>query len=322
MTYRQKRTVLSGIVAALALIYILTFVFDPNRRGSRSDAYAWLEAGQKEKIDGITITSAGETIVLIRRGNEWFVSRGGKNYPARRLRVDDFIEALARRAPYPVLSSSASSHERLWLTEERSVRITVTAGVGLPLLQLLIGQEDIMGRNVYMRKQGQNEVRSGEDIFSTYTRSTAVAWFNLRLFPDSEGGMLDETGVQRLSVYPPAADGEAIPPRIFTRSGRTWIIDGMELADPDMAMVDNYVRDIINMTGNDFEDTVNASDPLLNDCRLVLELGNGSIRTVRIGPAVEDGRRFAAVSGSDLVYVLPSWAASRLFPEPGYFEKN
>ena len=321
MTYRQKRTALSGIVAALALVYILTFVFDPDRRGSRSDVYAWLDAGQKEKIDGITITSAGETIVLIRRGDEWSVSRGGKNYPARRLRVDDLIEALARRAPYPVLSSSASSHERLSLTEQQSVRITVTAGVGLPLLQLLIGQEDIMGRNIYLRKQGQNEVRSGEDIFSAYTRSTAVSWFNLRLFPDSETGRLDATSVQRLSAYPPSDEGEAIPPRIFTRNGRAWIIDGMGLTDPDMGTVDNYVRDIINTTGNDFEDTISASDPLFNDCRLVLELGDGSTRTIRIGPAADDGRRLAAVSGSDLVYVLPSWAALRLFPEPDYFEK-
>ena len=320
MVYKKKLTVLSGLVAALAIVYILTFVFDSERRGYRSDMYTWLEPVLKERIDRIAITTAYESTVLVRRGAEWFVSRNGKDFPARRLRVNDFIDTLVKRSPYPVRSSSASSHERLSLTEEQAVLITVTAGAGPPLLQLLVGQEDIMGRNIYLRKQGNNEVRSGEDVFSSYTRQNPSSWFNLRLFPESEDGKLDVTDVQRLTLYPPV-DGENIPPRIFTRSGRTWIFGGMELIDPDMARVDNYIRDVLNTAGDDFADNVNVSDPLFNNSRIVLELGDGSVRTVRLGPTDEQGGRLASVSGSDWVYLLPSWVSARLFPEPDYFEK-
>ncbi|MDR0456417.1 MAG: DUF4340 domain-containing protein [Treponema sp.] len=322
MVYKKKLTVLSGIIAALALIYMVTVIFDPERRGARSAAYSWLEPAGAARISGITIANGEETVSLARNGGKWFVSHDGKDYPAKDLRVEDFIAALAKRAPYPLRSSSASSHERLSLTEEQSTRITVAAGAGLPLLSLLMGQSDLTGQNVYLRKQGENEVRSGEDIFSVYTQSAPAAWYNLRLFPESENGKLDVVHVQRLTVYPPpfTDNGEEVPLRIFTRKGREWTFN-FELARPDMAKVDNYIRDILNTSGDDFVSSVAPSDSLFNNSRIVLELGNGSINTVRLGPPDEDGKCFAAVSGSDWgVYSISAWASRRLFPDTESFE--
>jgi hypothetical protein len=252
MTYKKKIYILSGIIAALAVIYIFTIIFDPERVGSRSAAYSWLEPGQNDKISGITIAATDEApITLVRNGGKWFVSHNGKDYPARELRIEDFIAALNKRAAYPVRSTSASSHERLSLTPGQAIRVTVAAGAGLPLLDLLIGQGDLTGQSVYLRKQGQNEVRSGEDIFTSYTRSTLTSWYNLRLFPETESGMT-AANVQRLIVYPPN-DGVTAPPQIFTRSGKEWAFN-FELANPDMKKVDNYIRDILNASGDDFVD--------------------------------------------------------------------
>ena len=319
MVYKKKLNVLLGIIAALALIYILTIIFDPERRGARSAAYSWLDPAETGKISGITIASAGETINLARNGGKWFVSRDGKDYPAKTARVEDFIAALAKRAPYPLRSSSASSHERLSLTEGQAARVTVAAGAGLPLLNLLIGQSDLTAQNVYLRKQGENEVRSGEDIFSTYTRSAVTAWYNLRLFPESESGKLDASHVQRLTVYPPTDDGETASPHIFTRKGKEWTLN-FELANPDMKKIDNYIRDIITASGDDFVTSVMPSDSLFNNSRIVVELGNGSVFTIRLGPPDEEGKRYAAVSGSDWVYSIPDWAGRRLLPDVGSFE--
>jgi hypothetical protein len=322
MIYKKKLTILSGIIAALALIYVLTIIFDPERRGARSAAYSWLDPAETGRISGIIIASNGNSISLARNGGKWFVSHDGKDYPAKTVRVDDFIAALAKRAPYPLRSSSASSHERLSLTDDQSTRVTIAAGAGLPLLNLLIGQSDLTGQNVYLRKQGQNEVRSGEDIFSVYTRSGVTAWYNLRLFPESEGGKLDASHVQRLTVYPPPADdGGEIPVRIFTRKGKEWTFN-FELASPDMKKVDNYIRDIINTSGDDFVTTVASSDPLFNNSRIMLELGNGSTLTVRLGPPDQDGKCYAAVSGSDWVYSIPEWVIQRLFPDIEDFEAD
>jgi len=322
MIYKKKLNVLLGIIAALAVIYILTIIFDPERRGTRSAAYSWLDPAETGKISGIIIANSGDSINLARNGGKWFVSHDGKDYPAKAVRVEDFIAALAKRAPYPLRSSSASFHERLSLTDDQSTRVIVAAGAGLPLLNLLIGQSDLTGQNVYLRKQGQNEVRSGEDIFSVYTKSEVTAWYNLRLFPESEGGKLDASHVQRLTVYPPSADdGGEVPVRIFTRKGRGWTFN-FELANPDIKKVDNYIHDIINISGDDFAASVAPSDSLFNNSRIVLELGNGSASTIRLGPPDEDGKCYAAVSGSDWVYSIPGWVNRRLFPDTQSFEAD
>jgi hypothetical protein len=301
MTYKNKLVTLSGVIAALAIVYILTIIFDPRSTASRSDAYLWLEPGQSDAITGISIARNGETVTLARNGGKWFVTRDGKDYPARHARVEDFIAALSKRDLYPVRSSSASSHERLSLTPEKaSAQITVSAGAGPPLLTLLIGQADITGQNVYLRKLDQNEVRSGENRFSSYTASPLTFWFNLRLFPENEEGKLGASDIQRLTVYPP----EEEQPQIFTRSGREWAFN-FDVSAPDFGKVDTYLQDILGVSGDDFVEDISPDDPMFNSARIVLELGSGVTKTLRLGPPDENGRRYATVSGSDFVYSIP-----------------
>jgi len=317
MTYKNKIITLSGVIAALAIVYILTIIFDPQARGSRSDSYSWLEPGQNNRISGISITREGDTVNLSHNGGKWFVTRDGKDYPARQVRVEDFLTVLSKKAPYPVRSSSASSHERLSLTPEKATQVTVSAGAGPPFLSLLIGQSDITGQNVYLRKQGQNEVRSGEDKFSVYTNSPLNSWYNLRLFPENEEGRLKDTDIQKLIVYPP----DEGPSQIFTRSNKEWTFN-FDITNPDFSKVDSYIRDILGVSGDDFIDGISLSDPMFNTARVILELGNGTTRTIRLGPAEEEGKRYATVSGSDFVYSMPAWAAGKLFVEADTFKKN
>jgi hypothetical protein len=167
-----------------------------------------------------------------------------------------------------------------------------------------------------MRKQDQNEVRSGEDIFSPFVNSAPNSWYNLRLFPETESGKLDVTSVQRLTVYPPTEEGEEIQSYVFTRRGRAWT---STFTEPDSGRVDSYIQDILNTSGNDFVEK-DSDDPDLHDCRILLELGDGNIKTLRMGPSIDD-TRYAVVSGSNMVYSVPSWAVNRIFPDVSDFEK-
>jgi hypothetical protein len=260
---------------------------------------------------------------MAKKNGAWHVSYNGAEYPARQLRVDDFLGLLSRQAPYPVRASTAAAQERLGLTEDAASRIVLSAPSGSPLLDLLVGQGDQTGQEVYLRKAGQTEIRSGEDLFSGYISGARASWYNLRLFPESENGGLDADAVQRLTVYSPAGEenSNAAEPRIFSRSGNEWIITGITVADPDKTKVDSYIRGILNTEGDDFSETVQPDAPVFNDARLVLELGDGSTRTLRLGTADESNRRLAVVSGSPYVYSLAGWAADRLFREASSFEK-
>jgi hypothetical protein len=331
MTYKKKVSVLLGIIGALTLIYIASIVFDPERIGSRSAVYAWLDAVQNDRISGIIITNPSindqspsdrtNSVNLTRRGDQWFVSHNGRDYPARQTRVADLIAALNKRTQYPVRTTNASSHERLSLLDDTATHIAVLAGAGQPLMSLLIGMDDLTGRNIYLRKQGDNEVRSGEDIFSAFTNLSRTAWYNLRLFPESESGNLIAENVQRLTVYPPEDEDIYAQPRTFTRSDRAWSFN-FELADPDTERVNSYIRDILNSFGDEFIDDISTSDPLFNTGRLVLEFGDGSVKTLRVGPADEIGRRYAVVTGSDKVYLIPGWVSRQLFVDAVEFERN
>jgi hypothetical protein len=334
MTYNKKLAVLLAIIAALALAYTLGIVFEPERAGSRSAAYTWLDPKLADRIDRITISASGNVTELTRKNNEWFVLHNGSEYPARRLRVEDLVNLLTKRAPYPVRSSNAASHERLGLTEDAAARITVSGGGGAPsggappvgaaLLDLLVGQGDNTGREVYLRRQGQNEVRSGEDNFTAYVSGSRASWYKLRLFPESESGSLDVDGVQRFTVYTPGTseNGADAATRVFTRNGREWTFGGMNVKEADMSKVDAYLRGILTAEGDDFSDSVGPDDPMFKGSRITLELGNGEVRTIRLSPADETGRRFALVSGSPHVYSLAGWTAERLFRDDASFEKQ
>jgi hypothetical protein len=306
MAYRRKLLVLSSLVILLSLLYILSFVFDPQGSLSRSAAYAWLDGRLLDQVDRIVIQNPGLTVNLLRRNEAWLVSRQGNEYPARRLRVEDLLAALSRRAAYPVLATSASSHRQLGL-EEGISRITLRGGAGLPLLDLLLGKGGNTGRELYLRKANSNEVRSGEDIFTAYTESALASWYDLRLFPDAEAGDL-----QRLTVYPPAGKGETYA---FTRSGNGWILRGLDL-EPDNSRIESYIRGVLGAEGEDFLPAL--PEPFSGEGRLVLELGDGRVLTLSLGEG-EAGRYMARVSGSPYLYALAGWTVERLFREAGYF---
>ena len=321
MTYKTKLTVLSGIIAVLALVYTLSFVFDTDRINSRSAAYSWLDSKQAEEVTQITINSSENKITLVQKNGGWFVVTDGSEYPARNLRVADFIRALAKKAPYPVISSNALSHERLSLTGETQVVVTGTGE--RTLLNLLVGAQDVSGHNVYLRRQDRDEIRCGEDIFSAYIYANTNSWYNLLLFPESESGKLNVTSVQRLTVYPPATDAPSGEPLIFSRKNKMWFFN-FDVVNPDMEKVDLYIRQILNASGDGFADDTSFFSADYNDCSIVLELGDGSIKSLRMGPPVsdEDPHRYATVSGSNLVYSIPGWVIGRLFPDIPAFEKD
>jgi hypothetical protein len=310
MAYRRKLLILSSLVVLLSLLYVLSFVFDPQRALSRSAAYAWLDSRLLDQVDRVLIQNPGLTVDLLRRGDEWLVSRQGNEYPARRLRVEDLLAALSRRAAYPVRAVSASSHLQLGL-EEGISRITLRGGAGLPLLDLLIGKGGNTGREIYLRKANSSEVRSGEDIFTAYTGSAPASWCDLRLFPEGPGA----GDLQRLTVYPPNGEGNYA----FTRSGKGWTFMGLDL-EPGEGRIESYIRGILAAEGEDFVPASSVPEPFPAEGRLVLELGNGTVLSLSLGPEQgETGRYIAKLSDSPYLYALAGWTAERLFRDAGYF---
>ena len=324
MKYRKKLNILLTIIGILSAAYICGLIFSPERMLSRVSLFSWLDPKLADSAEKISISSFSEdTINLIRKNNSWFVLNDEKEYPARQLRVDDFIGILTRRASYPLRSSSASNHERLGLDNSNASRIIVSGPYGQVLLDLLIGYGDMTGQNVYLRKQGNNEVRSGEDKITVYLSGGLESWYNLRLIPETEDNILDIDKVQRLSAYLPSdASDNFADPLIFTRKSRQWTFNRIEDTELDMDKVDVYVRGILYAEGDGFSSEIDPGDSIFNNSRFILELGNGVVKTIYLSAADEENRRYAVVSGTDSVYTMAGWMADRFFNTADYFRKE
>jgi hypothetical protein len=324
MVYKKKLLFLAALAGLLGLVYIGTLVFDPERINSRNASFVWLPPEFLDRADKIEISGKGvDPVSLERKGGAWVVPLEGIDYPARQGRVEDLLKILSSRGAYPVRAGSAASHERLGLTPDTADRIVIGGGAGLPLLDLLIGYDTAAKNEIYMRKNSQDEVRSGETTLTSYIGGLPSAWYNLRLFPETETP-IDINAIQRVTVLVPPAAGEESPPPeplVLSRNAAAggWIIEGRADASPDNQRIDTYLRSIVDAEGEDFLPSMGANDPVYNEGRIVLELGNGVARTIRVGPLMEGNRRAAVVSGSPYVYALAEWTINRIFREGSYF---
>ena len=197
------------------------------------------------------------------------------------------------------------------------------------MLDLLIGSQDVTGREVNLRKNNHDESRAGEDSFSRFLTGSRTSWYDLKLLGNDLQGALTVEMIQRVTVILPVetADSETAPaaPRtvVITRNNDGWTVEGISPDSLDTGRIEPYLRAILDSEGDDFIPGVDANDPSLNEGRITIEFGNGTTRSIRLGPVFDDtGRRLAAVSGKTYVYTLLTWMVNRLFRGRGSFEKT
>jgi hypothetical protein len=333
---KRKIIVLSALCGALLLVYILTFVFDPENNAARGTFWTALDPRLREDVRQIEL-EGNDNITLTGSDGRWFVNFEDALYPARENKVADMLDALTSRGSYPVRSRSEAAQERVGLTGEEARRIIVRDSSGNALLNLLIGDADAMLKDVYVRLEGSNEIRSSADIFSPFFGSRQ-SWYELHLFPDRGVSGLNSGSVQRLIMQPPppeithiSIEGEeddlpVLPEEGFTlvRNGNDWQFDGSDEALDGQA-VEMYIRRIIECEANDFTPILGANDaeftdPAFPTGKLVLETGSGTRRVVTIGPKLT-GKFSAVVSGSQYVYLLTGRQLEQLFQQRNSFTK-
>jgi len=312
VTYKNKLVLLVSIIMLLALAYAASYIFSAERGSAVSAQYTWLDRKFAANTDKIVISTELQTVELLKKDNLWFVLHNGYLYPARKTRIEDFTGIFTKKSAWPLRSSSASSHDRFGLNTESS-RITIYGDNNI-LLDLLYGGSDITGREIYLRKFANNEVRSGENGIASYINGPVNNWFNLALIPESRETGIDN--VQRLTVY---NDGES---QVFTRNNKEWAVSGINVENPDSNAIENYIRVVLNTEGDNFSDTVNPGDPVFDKSRIIFEFGNGKVVNIRLSAPDETNHSFANVSGSEYVYSIPSWVTARIFRTAEDFEKK
>ncbi|MDR2536048.1 MAG: DUF4340 domain-containing protein [Treponema sp.] len=316
--YNRSIMLLSGVAGVLVLIYAGTLIFDPEQMNARKGSFRLLEPAWAEQADRIELSSSGaeEKVILIQKDKVWFVSRDNTEYPAKQLRIEDFLTMLSAKGNYPVRGTAAASHERLGLTADTASRIVIRGGPATyPLLDVLLGKEDSTGQEIYLRKNGETEVRSVEDRLSSYVDSPQTSWFDLRLFPKERRPELTIKSVQRVTVNAPSSE-----PFVLTRHEGSWTITGAAGINIDNQQVESYIRAVLEAEAEDFFASQDPQPP--HEGQILLELGTGQTLAVKVSPVLGSNQRGAEVEGSPYRYVLAEWTLTRLFRDSSYFERQ
>jgi hypothetical protein len=324
MSFQRKALIYSGIFGLLALLFVATMVFDPQRMASQSALRAWISPSVVATLSKIEITppkdsKTGEPVVLVKKDTLWFDQKDGRSYPVKQARVQDLLSALSKQAEYPVRATTDQAYAKLGVDGDHSNRITLYGpNQNTPVLDLLIGNRDAVERAVYMRNTASKEVRSGLDRFSSYGSDTNRSWYDLRLFPSTGKGALTSNQVQRIHVV---LNGDILKKDdyILSRDDKAqWIITSDRSKKLDAQKVESLVKSILEAEGEDFLSPQQESS-LGTGAVLTLELGDGSSRTLTIGEALPDSKRKATLSGSPFGYVLAGWAVNQIVKKRDYF---
>jgi len=324
MSYKSHRARLSVLVGLLALVYGATFLFDPDRRAAGAAGYAWLDVESAERAIRIELTApladGPRTVTLVRKNNVWLLVRDAVEYPARQERVRDLLALLSAKAAYPVRANSAQAHKKLGLDEKTAPRISLYGAAGTaPLLALLIGDRDPTGQEVYLRRAGDDQVRSGPDLISAYVGDAAKSWAELRLFPPGRQPGLSVDKIQRVLVQHEGASF------ILARdAGRRWIIEGAAERKVDVLKAESYLKALVEAEAEDLV-SAGAATAELRGSLITMELGDTQTLSIAIAPAAEKdgipvtGNRNATLSDSRYVYALAEWTVERMLKERDYF---
>lgn len=332
MPFSKKIIALSSLCAALLLAYILTLVLSPQQRASRNAQWAPLTKRSAENASSIEIRG-NDTVFLIKgEDGNWFVQYREEaapakiNFPGRKSKIDELLSALATKGAWPVRSRSSSSYIKFGVDDDTANRIIVKQGE-ITLLDLSVGGADTTGKEIYIRSGGEESVRSGADIFSTFFTGGRASWADTRLFPDHDQKGLSVDSVQRVRIIPPpllsvftgdetqepSSPVAAKTPYSIVRDNGIWKFDGSD-DGVDSSIVDSAIRFILDCAAEDFIPSLNAGDLLAdnNAPRIIIETGDGTTQTITLGGTLGD-KQSAALSNSNYVYALSDWAVSRLW---------
>ena len=321
MPYKKKLILLGSTAALLALIYILTIVFDPVRTNARNERFTWLPSASREEADRIEIIRGGEKLELFLKGGAWYALLGAFEIPVKQGRIDDLMRLLSTRGAFPRRGSTSASHAELGL--DGSCRLIIRGGAGIPLLDLLVGKEDPSGRGIFLRMNGENEFRSGDRLIGSYVLGETSSWLDMKLFEDKSVSLVQRVEVHYFDYYGMGEEISSDPYMDYTitRSGEEWILNGI---NPNKDRAENWMRAILDVQGENILAVTNEiNDELINifypAARITIELGDGSVLELQIEKPDEEGKSLALAGGKPYFFIFSQWTNMRLLRDRDFF---
>jgi len=304
MRYEKKVILLTGILAALLLIWGAGLLFSPERMAARSESTRLL-SGKAADVASISLKAGGGAMIeLEKSGGAWVLVDGQARFPVQAARVSSFIDEIAGIARLKSVAHSKESWAGFQLGDAEAKRATLKDASGKVLADVFVGGYGPTGSEVYLRRSLSDTSYTAETGIASYMGYGRSTWLDLKLLGD-----IKESDVQSFAVKSGIAlDGAGKPPLnldySIRRDASGWKA-GAASIDPEGASA--LLRSIVGLQGEDYVAAPPAEAFAKIAARIDLELGTGRSVVLEVGSAAGTDRFYARVSGKSLVALASSF---------------
>lgn len=313
MSFRGRVAVLACAAGALALAIAVGLVFSPEARRTRESRGALLRLDPAE-IESVEISDSSGTRAFRRLGAAWVLDEDGTFLPARAERIEAYLAVLGSLKSLEEISRMEASWETLGLDDATARRVRLLLGDGAAAAEFRVGRYSPDGSRVYLRKDLDPRGYAVPSSVASRLPASRRSWLDLRVF--GEPVPLEDVMSLRISGTLRFPDGTVFGPGYILERDRSGGWTSRQVPDLDPAAAGRLIRSWMNAEAEDFaprDAARGAGGGPGTELRVDLELGGGTLRSLRIsGQADPEGRYIAVRTGGPGPFLLGSWILADL----------
>jgi hypothetical protein len=304
MRYEKKVFILTGLLAALLLIWGAGLLFSPERRAARAESVRLL-SGKAADVASISLkATGGATIELAKSGDAWFLVDGQARFPAQATRVSAFIDEIAGLARLKSVAKSKDSWAGFQLDDAQAKRATLKDASGKVLADLYVGGYGPTGSEVYLRRALSDASYSAETGIASYMGYGRSTWLDLKVLGDIKDSDVQSFALKCAIVLDPKVKAPLSLDYSLSRDAQGWKSGAAQI---DAEAASALLRSIVGLQGEDFVASPPPDAFAKSAASIRLELGSGKSVVLEVGSAAGSGRFYARVEGRSLVFLASSF---------------
>jgi hypothetical protein len=299
----QRRTLIAAVLLLVALSAWVFWVEREDEDGPGKD----LGFGEEDEDERVRLFASadekdvqelrieGASPLVLRRvsPDDWVVV-GQPDRPADDALAAAAARALARLEYRRKLEAPPSASDFGLGVDALKVSATLAAG---GTLQVTLGGRPPVGTGRYAQSAGDPAVYLVDDVSLMAIERDPAEFRDRRLLP------LDRGTLSRVNVRGAAdAEGAAAHELRLARRGTNWYLESEAGYRADSGMIDDFLRDLIDLRAKRYAPEGTAEDFGLAEPRFRVELGteSGSTAILAVGGTADGGDRWAITEGTAL----------------------
>jgi hypothetical protein len=260
--FRPRLIRITAILTALIGLFIVGFLFSPQRMQARAAARPLLALASPAEIRAVDVVFRGSVQISLRRREAgWEAVAGGGTFPAAVERADALVGLLAGLQRGTLLSRGTASGAELGLGEEAAHLLLLRRAAGKPQIGLLVGARAPSGEEDYMMVKGETSAHLVRGNLSVLLSQERSYWLELHLLPEEVSGAairrIAVTGAVSLGAPAENLRAEYTLVRAVGDQDPAWSILG-DTRPVDALVADSMADQLAQLEGDDLLEQANA----------------------------------------------------------------